>query len=523
VPWLDAQKQGFLWAPLFKPHENAVDPHYAERGTYAEIDHPELGRSLTYPVSKWLSTEAGWAPGRRAPLLGEDDADLARMTAEPARVTQVRERAEDLSPRGAPWALQGVRILDFTWFLASGGATRFLAAMGAETIKVEWKGNPDTRFGAQAPVGGRAARDKATAPLPPVMDRDMGGQFNNKHPGKYGISLNVKHPQGLEIAKQLAATSDIVAEGFAPGVMDRLGLGYDVLRGLREDVIYCQQSAMGTVGRYPGLRTLGPLAQALGALSEMSGLPEPAMPAGWGFSYLDWMGAYSFASAMLGALLHRERTGRGQRIDATQVEVGTFINGTAVVDWSAHGRAYQRTGNRSPYKPAAPHGAYPCEGEDRWIAVACFDDGQWEALVKVLGGPDWAGREAFATLEGRLANQDELDACVAAATATHERFALMEALQAAGVPAGVCQTAEDRVDTDPQLRHLEWLVEVPGTKIGTWPVGEVPVELSRTPTYIGGRTGRAAPTYGEDNRHVYEDLLGLSSVEVDRLEADGVI
>ena len=523
VPWQSAQDQGFLWAPLFKPHENLADPHYAERGTFQDVEHPEHGRSFAYSVSKWLSTEAGWAPGRRAPLLGEDAEAVAAIGAEPVRNLTVRERAEDGSPRGKPWALQNVRILDFTWFLASGGATRFLAAMGAENIKVEWKGNPDTRFGAQAPVGGREARDKATGPLEPIMDRDMGGQFNNKHPGKYGISLNVKHPQGLEIAKALAATSDIVAEGFAPGVMDRLGLGYDVLRGLRADVIYCQQSAMGTVGRYQKLRTLGPLAQALGALSDMSGLPEPAMPAGWGFSYLDWMGAYSFASAMLGALIYRDKTGKGQRIDASQVEVGTFINGTAVLDFSAHGRVFQRTGNRSPYKPAAPHGAYPCQGEDTWIAVACFDDAEWDALVKVLGSPDWAGRGEFKTLEGRLANQDALDAVVAEATASHDRFELMEALQSAGVAAGVCQTAADRVDSDPQLRSLEWLVDLTGTKIGTWPIGEVPVKMSRTPTYIGGRTDRAAPIYGEDNRYVYEELLGMSSVEVDKLEADGVI
>ena len=109
-------------------------------------------------MSKWLSTESGWAPGRRAPLLGEDADTVAEIASEPARTMTVRDREEDVSAREKPWALQNVRILDFTWFLASGGATRFLAAMGAENIKVEWKGNPDTRFGAQAPVGGREAR-----------------------------------------------------------------------------------------------------------------------------------------------------------------------------------------------------------------------------------------------------------------------------------------------------------------------------------------------------------------------------
>src|SRR4029077_8668403 len=129
-----------------------------------------------------------------------------------------------------PFPLQGVKILDFAWFLASAGGTRFLAAMGAESFKVEWKDNPDTRLAAMAPIGGRAARDAATGPLPGVTDPDMGGQFNNKNPGKRGISLNVRHPKGLEIARRLVAMSDVVAEGFSPGVLDSWGLGYDALR-----------------------------------------------------------------------------------------------------------------------------------------------------------------------------------------------------------------------------------------------------------------------------------------------------
>ena len=233
------------------------------------------------------------------------------------------------SPRGKPFPLHGVRILDFTWFLASAGGTRFLSAFGAESIKVELKSHPDTRLAAMAPVGGRAAREQATAPLPGVTDPDMGGQFNNKNPGKRGISLNVRHPKGLEIARRLVAMSDIVAEGFSPGVLDSWGLGYEALRAIKPDIIYVQQSGMGAQGTYGRFRTVGPIANAFAGLSEMSGLPEPAMPAGWGYSYLDWMGAYSFALAMLSALFHRARTGEGQWIDASQSEVGLFISGTS--------------------------------------------------------------------------------------------------------------------------------------------------------------------------------------------------
>ena len=274
--------------------------------------------------------------------------------------------------------------------------------MGAESLKVEWKENPDTRLAAMAPVGGREARRAATAPLPGVADPDMGGQFNNKNSGKRGLSLNIRDPRGLEIAKSLVRVCDVVAEGFSPGVLERLGLGYDVLRGIRPDIIYIQQSGMGSHGTYGRLRTVGPIAAAFSGTSEMSGLPEPAMPVGWGYSYLDWMGAYSYALAILGALHHRERTGEGQWIDASQCEAGLLLAGPAILDWSANGRVWSRLGNRSPYKPAASHGAYRCAGADRWVAIACFSDEEFAQLARVAGHPEWTGDARFKSFAARL-------------------------------------------------------------------------------------------------------------------------
>jgi crotonobetainyl-CoA:carnitine CoA-transferase CaiB-like acyl-CoA transferase len=526
MPWREAQDAGLLWAPLRKPHENALDEHWLARRTFADLEHPELGRSFRYPTSKWLSNRTSWQAGRRAPLLGEDtEAVLAETTRRPSVPAQPR-RAEAplLSARHQkPFPLQGIRILDFAWFLASAGGTRFLAALGAESLKVEWKDNPDTRLAAMAPIGGRAARDAATGPLPPVRDPDMGGQFNNKNAGKRGISLNIRHPKGLEIAKDLIRICDVVAEGFSPGVLQRLGLSYDVMKSIRPDIIYIQQSGMGANGTYGRMRTVGPVAAAFGGQGEMSGLPEPAMPVGWGYSYLDWMGAYGYALALLGAIHHRERTGEGQWIDASQCESGIFLTGAAILDWSANGREFRRYGNRSPYKPAAPHGAYRCEGKDRWIAIACFSDDEWRALARVAERGEWLTDRRFDSLEERLLHQDALDRAVEAWTATQDRYDCMIKLQREGVPAGVCQNAEDRCDTDPQLRHLQWLTEVAGTKIGTWPVYELPTKLSRTPAYIGGPTDRGAPCYGEDNFWVLTELLGRSPGEVERLAAEGVI
>jgi crotonobetainyl-CoA:carnitine CoA-transferase CaiB-like acyl-CoA transferase len=247
------------------------------------------------------------------------------------------------------------------------------------------------------------------------------------------------------------------------------------------------------------------------------------MPAGWGYSFLDWIGAYSFATAIMGALFYRDRTGKGQWIDSSQCESGIFLKAGPILDWSANGRTWNRIGNRSPYKPAAPHGAYRCAGEDRWIAIAAFSEAEWQALISVAGHPAWSADSRFATLESRLLHQDALDAAINEWTQGQDAYACMAALQAAGVPAGVCQNAEDRCDQDGQLRALNWLTEVTGTKIGRWPVTEIPTKLSATPPYSGGIINRGAPGYGEDNSRILGELLGYSSEQVASLAAEGVI
>jgi crotonobetainyl-CoA:carnitine CoA-transferase CaiB-like acyl-CoA transferase len=183
---------------------------------------------------------------------------------------------------------------------------------------------------------------------------------------------------------------------------------------------------------------------------------------------------------------------------------------------------WTRIGNRSPWKPAAPHNVYPCAGDDRWITMACFTEAEWNALLKVAEHPEWGKDPRFATLTARLAHQEPLDALISGWTKTRNEYQLMHALQNAGVPAGVCQTAGDRCDNDPQLKALEWLTEVTGTKIGRWPIAEVPIKLSESPAYIGGRIDRGAPMYGEDNEYVYGELLGMSTQEIKALAEEGV-
>lgn len=525
VPWREAQEAGLMWVPVRKPHESAYDEHWLQRGTFGEVEHPELGRSLRYPTSKWISSQNAWVADRAAPSL-DQDRDL-RLTIRPRTLERVPLATPDrLSVHGTPWALQGVRILDFTWMLASAGATRFLASLGADVIKVEWHKNLDPRRGGN-PVGGREARELATGPVPSQWPADLGGpvgaQYNNKNPGKRGISLNVKHPKGLELARRMVAESTVVSEGFSPGVMESWGLGYDELRKIKPDIIYAKQSGMGTKGIYGRFRTIGPVAQAFAGTSEMSGLADPFPPAGWGYSYLDWYGAYSFALAVLSAVYHHDVTGQGQAIDASQSEVGIFMTAVPTLDYQVNGRVWERAGNRSPYSTAAPEGLFRTQGEDRWIAITCRDDGDWVALAKEAGHPEWLEQPEFRTAEDRHRNREGLDKLVDAWTREQDGFDLMNRLQAIGVAAGVAQTTQDRVENDPQLVALDWLTELDATNFGRWPVAAPSVKMSDTPQYAGGLVGRAAPTYGEHNYEVYEEVLGLSRDEVDELAEEDAI
>ena len=451
--------------------------------------------------------------------------------------------------------LEGVRIADLTWLLAGAGGPRLLASLGAEVIRIEWRdrldflrymppfaskrkhvqhlsssGGHDSAFRPEQ-MEERAekagAMDLTGLDTGKVKSVNRGGYFNDINAGKYGISLNMKTPQGRELFKKLVAVSDVVVEAFTAETMQKWGLGYDTLKAIKPDIIYMQQPGWGYKGPYVKYASYGPIAQAVSGLTEQSGLPAPQPPAGWGFSYMDWSGAYYCAMTILMALYYKKRTGKGQYLDCSQVEPGIGMTGTAVLDHAVNGRSYQRTGNRSPYTPAAPHGAYPCAGQgaekDRWIALAVTSEEEWQALVRVMGNPDWAAQERFASLAERIKHQDELDRLVSAWTQAQEPFGLQERLQAVGVPAGVCQTAQDRIERDPQLKHLNWLLPLEHTEIGTWPIKDIPFHFANGQVSQAGPTERAAPCYAEDNEYVYKELLGLSQAEMDACKAEGVI
>jgi crotonobetainyl-CoA:carnitine CoA-transferase CaiB-like acyl-CoA transferase len=530
--WRQAQAIGLPWAPCRRPEENLADEHWQHRSTFIEVAHPRHSVTVREVGAKWFAPEVPWRSGPAAPDVGEHSETvraeltaLGRVDSGPAPHRRVADGAA--SKRGRPFALSGVRVIDLSWLLASAGGARYLSALGAEVIKVEHTSRADGyRFGAgTVPRGGRAERDAATAPLetPGSADPNRSGAFMEINAGKLGISLNLKTERGREILRELLAGADVLVEGFSPGTLDRMGLGYETLRQINPRLVYVQKSGMGQVGTYGRLRSYGPTAQAITGLTEMSGFPEPWSPAGVGYSYLDWFGAYNVALAMLAGIYRQRRTGKGCWIDSSQAEAGIYLTGTAILDHEVNGRSWRRLGNRSPYKLAAPHGIYRTSGDDRWIAISCFTDAEWAALVDVLGETTLSADARFRDLHARLENQDALDTALQIALTPWSGEELMTCLQQAGVPAGVCQTAADRCDRDPQLAHLGWTVELDQHDIGRWPVKEFPVAFGTTPAYIGGPMDRSGPSYGQDNAYVYGNILGYSPAAITQLQRDGVI
>ncbi|MFN0094368.1 MAG: CaiB/BaiF CoA transferase family protein [Dehalococcoidia bacterium] len=408
-------------------------------------------------------------------------------------------------------ALAHLRICDFTGQLAGAGATKFLAAFGAQVIRIE---DPVTE--------GRWDILRGMAPY--VDERrgiNLSGAFNNHNVEKLAITLNLRTARGKELLRELIAISDAVTENFSAGVLDSWGFSYEAMQAIRPDLVYVSNCGFGHRGPYKEFKTWGPIVQAVSGLTFSSGLPD-LPPAGWGYSYMDHTGAYYMAIALLLALYHRQKTGEGQWVDLACVEAGATLNGPALLDFTANGRPLRRPGsphsNHSTSPLMAPHNVYPAQGDDNWVAIACRDDADWRAMAGVVAEP-WTAEPNLANVAGRVAAQDRLDARLGDWTRARDRFAIAAALQAAGVPAAAVQRPGERIDQDantaawglwPTVRHQE---------MGEVRVDGLPVHLSRTPWAMTEGAG----CLGEDNEYVYGELLGLSEAEIAELRAEGVL
>jgi crotonobetainyl-CoA:carnitine CoA-transferase CaiB-like acyl-CoA transferase len=332
----------------------------------------------------------------------------------------------------------------------------------------------------------------------------------------------MQHPRGVELARRLAATSDVVMDNFSARVMRMWGMDYQSLVAVKPDIICISMSGLGHTGPLSSYVSYGPTLQALTGYTQLMAQPD-GTPAGYGYSYADMCGGYTGALAALVALWHRRRTGHGQFVDLSQFEAVASVIGPALLDISVNGRTQSAPGYDSQEGPAAPHGVYKCRAldgdDDRWVAISVRTGPEWRRFVVAIGSPDWASDAKFRTLYLRMQNSAELDANVSRWTAERSAEDAMATLQRAGIAAGVVENGVDLCARDPQLKERGFWPEVSTAKGPPTHVTGIPFKLSGG----SGRVSRIAPEVGEDFDYVLGELLGLGKAERDELVASGAV
>jgi benzylsuccinate CoA-transferase BbsF subunit len=383
----------------------------------------------------------------------------------------------------------GLHILELGAGAAGAVATRYFAEQGATVIRVESATRPD-------PL--RVLHARPGAPI----DLDAAPMFALLNPDKQSVTIDLDKPAGVELALRLADWADVVVSCAAPVALDELGLGPAQLRARKPALIVV------TSAHAPG-------GSALAGFHHLTGWPDRE-PIGPYAAITESLSARYVALAVAAALLERSTTGTGRHVDLAPVETGAYALSEAIVRCGATGESPARAGNRRD--GAAPHGVYPCAGDDAWIAIDVETDAEWQGLVAAMGDPTWAREPRYATASGRAAHADALDAQVAAWTQGLGAYLLMARLQDAGVPAGVVQHPGELL-ADPQLAHRRHFVSLDHAVLGVLPYERAGFRLAESP----GGYDDSGPLLGEDNDTVLGEILGLTQEEIDALVADEVI
>lgn len=399
--------------------------------------------------------------------------------------------------------LEGIRVADFCWAWAGPYGALQLAHLGAEVIRIE-----------------STTRMCPSRLIPPWADNKQGGYnrsgyFNQYNQGKRSLTLNLKTPEGLDIAKKLVGKSDIVIENFAAGIMDKMGLGYKVLSAIKSNIIMASLSGYGATGPESSYVSYGPPQVALSGMASLTGYIG-GQPLQAGFSYGDPNGGIHGTFAIMCALLHRAKTGEGQYIDLSQREACAMLLPDALMEFAMNGTQPPRNGNRDPY--LAPHGVFRAKGNDRWISIAVRNDDEWRKLCGVMGKPELATDSRFAMLAARKENEDVLEAVVTAWTQEHAPEEATQKLQDAGIPSYPSLDGRDML-ANPQAEARGFFVELPHPEVGTRRHLGIPWRMSHTPCEIRC----AAPVLGQDTDYVLEQIIGLKKDEVASLKEKAVL
>jgi benzylsuccinate CoA-transferase BbsF subunit len=396
---------------------------------------------------------------------------------------------------------EDVKVIDFSWVVVGPLIAKCLSDFGATVLHIESMTRPDTL--------------RTSLPFKDgVQDLDFSGYFPLCNSNKYGMALNLQHPKGMDIAKRLVAWSDIVIESFRPGVMKRHGLGYEELRSIKPDVILLSTTMQGQTGPHALQPGFGNQLVGLCGFPSVTGWPDRDAVQPYG-AYTDCIAPYFGIAALIGALLYRNRTGRGQCLDLSQYEAGVQFMSTVLLDWVANGREAVREGNSSPC--AAPHGTYRCLGEDRWCAIAVSTDAEWQELCKAMGKEDLIHDLRCVTLSDRKENEVELNRLVEEWTMKFDASEVMAKLQAVGVPAGVVTNNADLFE-DPQLKEREcfWMIDHP--VLGPFPHPSPSFKLSKA----SADPRMPAPCLGEHTEFICKKFLNMSDVEFTHLLSEDI-
>ena len=396
---------------------------------------------------------------------------------------------------------EDIRIVNFGQIVAGPLISTYLADYGAEVIHIESRSRPD-QYRLYPPF-----KDNR-----PGMNR--GFDFAVYSHNRYGITLDLRHPKGPEVAKRLIKNwANVVIENFTPGVMKKQGLGFDALRELRPDLIMlstCNQGQTGPHATHPGM---GSHLTHLSGFTHLTGWPDRDPLILYG-PYIDFIGVVFGSIALISSLEYRRQTGKGQYIDIAQFETGIQFLIPSILDYDVNGRVQNRDGNRCGH--AAPHAAYPCRGEDRWCVIAIFTEGEWDRFCDVLGRPAWTTDPRFSSLEARKKNEEALDRHIGEWTRNFTAEEIMEKLQSACLEGAVVKDAKEMYE-DPHLKEYLW-ANMNHPEIGLHHVQVPPFKLSKCPYQLR----RPAPLLGEHNKYVYREMAGLSSEEYEELEKEGV-
>ena len=391
--------------------------------------------------------------------------------------------------------LEGIRIVDFTWVGAGPYTTKILADAGAEVIKIESEKRPDVlRF------------------MPPLKDGIKGinrsGYFANRNTSKKSFTLDMKQEESKEIIKQLVAKADVVTNSFTAGTLERWGLGYEVLKEVKPDIIFMSMPMQGTTGPHKDYSGFGAMMNALIGLNHLTGL-ENREPIGTGTNYPDHVPNPTHgAFAIMSAIRYRNKTGKGQYLELAQTESALNVLAVAVLEAANNNTSPIRKGNFVP--EAIPNNAYPCQGEDRWCVISCETEEQWEALINIPHLRPTFKIQNIKNKEVRLKNIKQIDAIITEWTKRHTPEEIFEQLQALKIPAGIIQTAKDLVEYDKQLKARNHLITLNHPEMGETLYNNAPFKMSETPV----EPTKAAPMIGADTEDVLKEILGMSEEEI---------